>query len=497
MSPSVSLPVRTELPDIELVKKLPKNADALLVPIFSENEGVEFPVCPAIDKKTTKELLSQFKAVGAKAKAGEITRIPGVELPIIAVGLGAADEVDDEKIRRTVGTAARSLKDLEHVVVAFGALSTRALVEGLLLGSYSYPGFRGAKADDQPTRVSSYSVIADPKTAKEEFVAAHITAESVCLARDLVNTPSSHLYPETYAAFLQSEAKKCGVDVDVLDEKALEKKGFGGILAVGQGSARPPRLVHLRWSPRHAKKKVAMVGKGITFDTGGISIKPSLHMENMISDMGGSAAVVATVFGAARLNLNVEINAFVALAENMPDGNAIRPGDVITHYGGITSEILNTDAEGRLVLADALARASEDHPDYLIETATLTGAQIVALGVRTSGVMGSDEFRDRLAETGRKVGEPAWAMPLLEEHEKTIKTPAADIRNVDNTRHGGMLYAGTYLSKFIGDGIEWAHVDIAGPSFNEGRPDGYLPVRATGVPVRTFLAVLADIAEQN
>ena len=215
----------------------------------------------------------------------------------------------------------------------------------------------------------------------------------------------------------------------------------------------------------------------------------------MISDMGGSAAMAATIIAAAKLKLPVQITATLPLAENMPSANATRPGDVITHYGGLTSEVLNTDAEGRLVLSDAIARASEDKPDYLIETATLTGAQIVALGARTSGIMGSEVFRDRLAEIGREVGENAWAMPLLEEHDEEIKSQAADIRNINAKREGGMEFAGTYLKQFVGEGIEWAHIDIAGPSWNGSAPRGYTPKRATGVPVRTVVTALREIAE--
>jgi probable cytosol aminopeptidase len=239
---------------------------------------------------------------------------------------------------------------------------------------------------------------------------------------------------------------------------------------------------------------VALVGKGITFDTGGVSIKPAANMDQMISDMGGSAAVLATIIAAARLKLNVKVTATIPMAENMPGGNSYRPGDVITHYGGTTSEILNTDAEGRLILADAIARASEDNPDYLIETATLTGAQMVALGLRTAGVMGSDAFRDRVAETGRSVGEQAWAMPIPEEMSTAMSSPVADLRNADPSRWGGMLSAGYYLGNFVGEGIEWVHIDIAGPSFNTGGAHGYTPARATGAPVRTLIAVLEGIA---
>lgn len=220
-------------------------------------------------------------------------------------------------------------------------------------------------------------------------------------------------------------------------------------------------------------------------------------MDNMISDMGGSAAVIAAVIAAARLKLAVNVTATVPMAENMPDGKAYRPGDVITQYGGKTVEIINTDAEGRLVLADAIVRACEDKPDYLIEMATLTGAQLIALGARTTGVMGSDDFRDRIAELGRGVGEPAWAMPIPEEMSEEMSSPVADLRNTGTSRFGGMMQAGYFLSEFVAKGPQWAHLDIAGPSYNTAGAFGYVPQRATGAPVRTIVAALQDIAAQG
>ena len=239
------------------------------------------------------------------------------------------------------------------------------------------------------------------------------------------------------------------------------------------------------------------MGKGITFDTGGISIKPAAHMAHMTSDMAGAAAVVATTVLAARLALPVAVTATVPMAENMPSATAYRPGDVLRMYGGKTVEVLNTDAEGRLILADAITRALEDEPDYLIETSTLTGAQIVALGKRTAAVMGSDVFRDRVAVLAREVGEDAWAMPLPEHIRGELDSRVADIANVTGHRDGGMLAAGIFLREFVPDRLAWAHLDIAGPAFHTGGPYGYTPKGGTGVPVRTLAAVLADIAENG
>lgn len=504
-----ALPARGKISPVELSKKAPKKADALVIGIYYDKDAPEIAENAWLSGGPANDVREGLQAVKATGKANEITRLPAPKKvdagAVVAVGLGSKDKLDDEILRRAAGTVSRSLKDLDSVAVALSDDRERlgAVVEGLIMGGYAYPGIRGNKDDgvDAPEEKKNkadkdpaeFTVLGDPKKDEDVFRIAQVGAESVCLARDFVNVPSSHKFPESYASFIRGFAEDAGLKVEVLDEKQLEKEGFGGILAVGQGSVRPPRLVRLHHSPRKAKKKVALVGKGITFDTGGISLKPGAGMGDMIMDMGGSAAVVAATIAAAKLNIGVEITTTVPLAENMPSGNAIRPGDVITHYGGITSEILNTDAEGRIVLADAIVRASEDKPDYLVETATLTGHQMLALGKKTFGVMGSDELRDRIAELGRGVGEKAWAMALLEEHEEAIKTPAADIRNISEDRWGGMQFAGTYLSQFVGEGIEWAHLDIAGPAWASSA-SGYTAQRATGVPVRTLVAWLNELA---
>lgn len=501
-----SLPARGSFPDLNLAKKAPKETDVVLVGVFAgEQEGdIELPASAPLNAKALRAAFASLAAVGAKTRVGAITRVPAHDGSgaVVAVGLGNPEEFDEETLRRAAGAAARAVESDEHVVTSLHDLGVGPVVEGLILGGYKYEGLRSAPSDasedtrePQPVKIT---LIGGDKETKAEFVAAQVTAESVVFTRDLVNTPSSHLFPESYAAVLTREAQQHGVDVEVLDEKALDKQGFGGILAVGGGSSRLPRLVRMTWAGGKKKSpKVGLVGKGITFDTGGISLKPASKMENMISDMGGSAAMAGVIVAAARLNLPLHITATLPLAENMPSGTAIRPGDVITHYGGTTSEVLNTDAEGRLVLADALARASEDAPEYLVDTATLTGAQMVALGAKTAGVMGTDQLRDHLAAIGREVGENAWAMPLLEEHDEDLKSPVADIRNHSNSRNGGMLFAATYLRQFVGDDIAWAHIDIAGPSFNDGGVDGYTVKRATGVPVRTLVSWLRGLAEKK
>lgn len=484
---------------LSLTRSLPEDFDGLVVPLFKGEDGPELAATELFGESSDLAVWELFAAVGATGKANEITRVPAIEgMPcdfVVGVGLGSNEDLDDETLRRAAGTAARALKGVGTVVTTLGTFGLAAAVEGFGLGAYEYRGIRGE--DKSPAGLGRVFFLSEKKDVKEEFRRAKITAQAVNIARDLVNQPSSHLYPKSYAKAIEKLATDLDIEVEILDEKELKKQGFGGILAVGMGSHRKPRLVRMSYSPKKASKHVALVGKGITFDTGGISLKPGAGMDDMISDMGGSAAMVATILAAARLGLGVKITATIPLAENMPDGKSYRPGDVIRHYGGITSEILNTDAEGRIVLSDAIARASEDNPDYLLEVATLTGAQIVALGDRTSGVMGSEEFRDTVAAAGRAVGENAWAMPIPEEVEEAVKSPVADIRNVTGNRSAGMLAAGAYLQNFVGEGIEWAHVDIAGPSYNTGAIHGYTPKRATGVPVRTFIKVLSDIAAQH
>ncbi|MGO2652880.1 leucyl aminopeptidase [Corynebacterium casei] len=490
--------VASALPTVKLEKKAPSKANVLLIAVFQGEEGLEIPGTELLGNSELKSTLEALTAVGAKGKTGEITRIPAPKgskaQSVVAVGLGNPEKLEDETLRRAAGSAARALRGDKNVATTISDFGLTAAVEGLILGGYSTRGIRSTEAeeDEAPAKITLVS-----KDGKDEFEAAVIGAEAVAFARTLTNTPSNELYPESYAKYLKEQATAAGLDVEILDEKELKKQGFGGILSVGQGSARPPRLVCLSWKPKKAKKSVALVGKGITFDTGGISLKPGAGMWDMISDMGGSAAVAGATIAAAKLKVGVEVTAYLPLAENMPSGEATRPGDVITHYGGLTSEVLNTDAEGRLVLADAIARACEDNPDYLIETATLTGAQVVALGSRTAGVMGSDEFRDRVAEIGRAVGENAWAVPLLEEHDEEIKSKAADIRNINAKREGGMQFAGTYLSQFVTDDVEWAHIDVAGPSWNGGAARGYTAPRATGVPARTIIAALQYIANEK
>ncbi len=489
-------------PTVIVASELPSGLDAavLIVPVISgENDEAKVLANPFLDAEATGEIEVSLKTLGAKGSNEQLTRVLVPSLPVasvLAVGLGKdRDEWPADVVRRAAGVAARSLSGTETVVTTLSELDMAAAVEGLILGAYRFSEFRSAKTAPKEAGLTSLTVLSTADDAETAAARGVDVATAVATARDLVNTPPSHLFPGEFAKRAKALGKSAGLEVEVLGKKELEDAGFGGIVGVGKGSSRGPRLVRLSYrSGKKNAKKVALVGKGITFDTGGISIKPAANMHQMTSDMGGAAAVVATVVLAARQKLAVDVVATVPMAENMPSSTAQRPGDVLTQYGGTTIEVLNTDAEGRLILADAIVRACEDNPDYLIETSTLTGAQLVALGARTPGVMGSDEFRDRVAALSQQVGENAWAMPLPEELKDELKSSVADLANVSGARNAGMLVAGVYLREFVADGVQWAHLDVAGPAYNTGGPWGYTGKGGTGVPTRTMFAVLEDIA---
>ncbi len=508
-----------QAPTVNVATTLPKRSAGsavLVVPVVSTGDedrpgAVVSAAGPFLSADAVAEIESGLKALEATGASEQVHRLVVPSLPVgsvLTIGLGKPrSEWPADTIRRAAGVAARSLGGAESVVTTLAALPGEdvcsAAVEGLILGSYRFSTFRSDKTAPKDNGLLNITVLASGKDAKQQSAHGAAVATAVATARDLVNTPPSHLFPAEFAKRAKALGEAAGLEVEVLDDKALQKGGYGGVIGVGQGSSRPPRLVRLihRGSrlakkPKQAKK-VALVGKGITFDTGGISIKPAASMHHMTSDMAGAAAVIATVALAAGLELPIDVIATVPMAENMPSATAQRPGDVLTQYGGTTVEVLNTDAEGRLILADAIVRACEDNPDYLIETSTLTGAQVVALGARIPGVMGSDEFRDRVAAISQRVGENGWPMPLPDELKEDLKSTVADLANVSGQRFAGMLVAGVYLREFVADGLSWAHIDVAGPAYNTGSPWGYTPKGATGVPTRTMFAVLTDIAENG
>lgn len=494
-----------QAPTVTVSSSLPGRgmADAVLVvPVVTGDAGpAVIGVDSVLDADTIGAIESGLRALNGTGGEGQLHRLVIAALPVasvLTVGLGdPSDEWQPDTIRRAAGSAARSLDKVATVVTALSTLDLEAAIEGLILGGYRFTDFRSDKTAPKDTGLTKIVALAGDAKAATKAAAARAVdvASAVGTARDFVNTPPSHLFPAEFAKQAKALGETVGLVVEVLDDKALTKAGYGGIVGVGKGSSRLPRLVRLTYKgAKRGGKRVALVGKGVTFDTGGISIKPAANMHHMTSDMGGAAAVIATVVLAAKQKLPIDVIATVPMAENMPSATAQRPGDVLTQYGGITVEVLNTDAEGRLILADAIVRACEDDPDYLIETSTLTGAQTVALGSRTPGVMGSDEFRDRVATLSQSVGENGWAMPLPEELKDDLKSTVADLANISSSRFAGMLVAGVYLREFVADDVQWAHIDIAAPAYNTGGPWGYTPKGGTGVPTRTMFAVLEDIA---
>lgn len=449
----------------------------------------------------TKPLLDSLKTMGATGKADEVIKMPtaGFQL-LVFTGLGkVARKYPHETLRRAAGAATRSLAGNEAVAYALPApdlQSVSAIAEGAVLGSYIFDEFKGKTKGDQKSPVTSITVhtsFAKSPEAKSIPNRAMVVGEYTTLVRDLVNTPPSHLHPVSFAeamkkAVASAGGEKAGLKISILNEKQLKAQGFGGIIGVGQGSANPPRLVHISYTPKKAKKKFALVGKGITFDTGGLNLKAGLGMEAMKSDMAGAAAVCAATLAIATLKLPVTIHTWAPLAENMVSDTATRPGDILTTYGGKTVEVLNPDAEGRLILADALVKAAEeDGLDGMIDVATLTGAQTIALGTRTSAVMtNNEEISGRFLAAAQESGEAFWPMPLPEEMRPSLESPVADLANMGE-KMGKMLVAGLFLQEFVPSELPWLHLDIASPAYNETGAFGYTPSGGTGVAMRSLI----------
>jgi leucyl aminopeptidase len=465
-----------------------------------------------VDEALGGGLAQTLATLGATGEAGEVTKIPSggrLAAPLIAaVGLGAVAggsdaAFDPEVLRRAAGAAVRALLagrragDSGDMRIAL-ALPARdqaeagAVALGGLLGGYAFRRYR-----TEPAPGASLTVLAHASDAAPAAQRAQVLADAVSLVRDLVNTGPSDLVPAMFADRAEQVGAGTGLAVTVLNEDELADGGYGGILGVGQGSVHPPRLVRLEHAPEGAARTLVLAGKGITFDSGGLSLKPAKSMEAMKSDMSGAAAVLGAMQAIATLGLPVRVVGYLAIAENMPSGSAQRPSDVLTIFGGTTVEVTNTDAEGRLVLADALAASAADSPDVLIDVATLTGAQIVALGPLVGGVMSNDDgLRDAVVDAARRAGEAMWPMPLPAELAKGLESAVADLVNLPpDGRGGGMLVAGLFLQEFVPSGVRWAHLDIAGPAFNESGPHGYTPKGGTGAATRALVQIAQDMAD--
>lgn len=493
--------------------------DAVVIGLYSSEQeptgGGELLIgagCESVVAAFEGRLVATLRLLGATGAAGEVTKLAtfdAVAAPLlVAVGLGpepAGAAPPAEALRRAAGAGIRALAGQTRAALALPVPDdetlpdmVRALVEGALLGGYRFDRYKSTPPRWPAVRsVAVHVPDAKDRAARAALAQATVATGAVRRARDWVNTAPNDLRPPQFADQVAAAATEAGLAVEVLDEKALRRAGFGGILAVGLGSAAPPRLVRLGYLPSgRPKARIALVGKGITFDTGGVSIKPAHGMWEMKSDMAGAAAVAATMLAVAARKPPVAVTGWLPLAENMPSGSAYRPGDVLTMYGGKKVEVLNTDAEGRLVLADAIVRACEEQPDYLLETSTLTGGQVIALGRRVAGVMGSTELCQRVRQAGEAVGEPAWPMPLPEDVRQGMESAVADLGQVNSAmeRLGTMAQGGLFLSEFVPAGVAWAHIDVAGPAYHPGEPYGYLATGGTGVPVRTLLRLVETLA---
>jgi len=478
-------------------------SDILVVGVASTEDG---PVL-LTDVAEILALQGSLAGIGVTGGVDEITRLPFADAAfssIALVGVGGKNPSTDA-LRTASGSAARQLRGIDSITIALPVDDREqllAVLEGAAMGAYQYTQYRSSTLES--TKLSATTIVVASGVADDGLVdRATATATAVHTVRDLVNAPPRDLYPSTLADAAVALGSHNDIEVTVFDEAALEEGGFGGILSVGQGSSRPPRLVKVAYSPAGAEKHLALVGKGITFDSGGLSLKPAASMLTMKTDMTGAATVLSVVVAAAELSLPVRLTAWMCIAENLPSGTATRPDDVVRIRGGKTVENLNTDAEGRIVLADGLVAASEENPDAIVDVATLTGAQVVALGHRTTGVMGDDELVARVVATAKSVGEPFWAMPIPAEMRPLLNSDIADIANVKpgNTA-GGMLVAASFLRDFVGSTgegdekrqIPWAHLDIAGPAYNTSGPYGYYGKGATGVAVRTLIALAEDFS---
>jgi leucyl aminopeptidase len=468
------------------------------------------PSATAIDKATKGRLSKALTAARFTGKPGQVVELlapDGVDAArVLVIGVGAAGDVDARAVERWAGHAVKRLltsgvetlslhADAVGGVVAAQAGASAAL--GAKLAGYRFDTYRTTlKPEQQPTVATVQVIGEDQAGAKAAYERANALAEGVALARSLVSEPPNVLHPESFAARIR-EMEALGVEVEILGEKEMAKLGMHALLGVGQGSKRESQLAVMVW--RGAKKKtakpLALVGKGVTFDTGGISLKPGAGMDEMKGDMGGAAAVVGAMHAIAARKAKANVVGVVGLVENMPDGNAQRPGDIVKAASGLTIEVLNTDAEGRLVLADAVWYAQEKHdPAAVIDLATLTGAIIVSLGHEHAGLFCTDDaLADAILAAGSAEGEPLWRLPLGAAYDKMIDTPNADMKNIAGKPAAGSIVGAQFIKRFIKPGVAWAHIDIAGVAWKPGPyDDPTSPTWATGYGVRLLNRLVAD-----
>jgi leucyl aminopeptidase len=461
------------MPTIEISSQTGKDfsGDVLIVPVFSGRERHRLPLAIS---KVARQVMDENDFKADYLEVVPLHHPNGVKDSrwMLLVGLGEEEFVTHNKIRKAVGTAARSAlkKGWKRVGVVSPSTSSLdhdevqvAVLEGALLADYDFAAFKGEPEPKRFERVEVFTNGDDTRKARRRLPQVEAGVTACHRVRDLANTPAGDLYPEVFAEQAQKLAKQYKLAIEVLGPEELKAGNFNAVLAVGAGSARSPRVIRMEYKPKEkAKRHIVLVGKGVTFDSGGLSLKDAKGMETMKDDMTGAAIVLATLVACAQAEVPVAVTGIMGLVENMPSGSSYKPGDVIRSRSGKTIEVLNTDAEGRVVLADLLNYASEMGGDHIVDLATLTGACVVALGDGVSGVMGTDQkLVERILDAGSRSGEYLWQLPLVEEYREGLKSSVADIKNVTNTRWGGAITAGLFLKEFVKT-ESWVHVDLAG-----------------------------------
>ena len=482
---------------VTLSRSVPAGADVTALPVCSEEVEAE---PGGLD-------WGLLRGLGFEGKAGQVQLVAGPDgRPVAVVGMGPAAEVTPAVIRRSSAALARLVRRHRWLAsslldaVADGddlAAAAQAHAEGVVLGAYGYDAY---KSDPEPNSLRKLSVVGTAREVREALKLGTAVAEAVCFARDLVNEPGGSMTPEKLAAAARALASgedgTAGValEIDVWEKEAIVEAGLGGLLGVNRGSTQPPRFVEITWRPPAAAEGfLALVGKGITFDSGGLSIKPATGMETMKMDMSGAAAVLGAMRVVKILEPPIRVTGYVPITDNMLGGDASRPGDILGIRNGKSVEVLNTDAEGRLILADALSLASEAEPDAIVDLATLTGACMVALGTKVAGLMGNhDGWIEAVESAAGRAGERVWHLPLPADYRKQLDSPVADLKNIGN-RWGGTLTAALFLQEFVAEGIPWAHLDIAGPAWTDS-VDGEATKGGTGFGVRLLVDLIRNFS---
>jgi len=512
------VPLTLSAADLSVVTEPSTSVRAVALGAFSDELDVLDPLAPPSIRAA---LQFEGKPATTAIVAGEDGQV------VVVVGMGERADLTAPRLRRAVVAATTAAATSPSVAVLLArqaseagmgeAEALAAVADGVLAASYRFSELRG-RSEDPPALATVELVVAggpadgrgpadgsggdghagDVPVVDEPVVdleAIGVVARAAGLARDLVNRPGGSLSATELGEAAMAVAAEVGLGCEVWGLARCRQERLGGLVGVNAGSVDEPRLIHMTWAPPEARRSVALVGKGITFDSGGLSLKTNDGMKTMKTDMGGAAAVIAAMAAAPTVAADLRVDAWVASTDNMPSGSALKVGDVLTIRDGTTVEVLNTDAEGRLVLADALALAVEQKPDVVVDVATLTGACVVALGRDVAGVMGDDDVVERLRGSARRTGEAVWPLPLPERYRTELDSKVADLRNVGEGRHGGALIGGLFLREFV-SGVPWAHLDVAGPVFTDDPEAGEQP-GATGFGVRLLADYLADLSKPS